>query len=54
MFSLSHRNSAVDASLYDESISPSAKSSNPQHLHLHLMEKLNLSDNGSKRKKGKK
>ena len=54
MFSMSHRNSAVDASLYDESFSPSARSSNTQHLHIHLMEKLNLSDNGSKRKRGKK
>ena len=54
MLSLSHRNSAVDASLYDESYSPSARSSNTQHLHLHLMEKLNLSDNGSKRKRGTK
>jgi len=27
--SLSHRDSAVDASIYDESFSPSARSSNP-------------------------
>jgi hypothetical protein len=55
---LSHRNSAVDASIYDESYSPSARSSNPQNLHLHFMDKMNLSDNGakggiSKRKKTK-
>jgi len=54
---LSHRNSAIDASLYDESYSPSARSSNPQNLHLHFMDKMNLSENGagiSKKKKTKK
>jgi hypothetical protein len=41
----------IDASLYDESNSPSARSN---HLHVQLMDKLNLSDNDSKKKKKSK
>ena len=41
----------IDASLYDESNSPSTRSN---HLHVQLMDKLNLSDNDSKKKKKSK